>query len=145
MEIQPIGIFLDPRLRPPYFKGNNVIDVHNQHRQGILALEKMEHARLLVPAVHHAHGYVHRRRHDDVQEILAATGGVEDDDIDIRSHTGQAALGQQIGWWDSVASNATLAVMAPPPPRMSSNSGVCRGHRPRQSAFRHMLRVRCAL
>ena len=29
-----------PQVETMYFKGNNVIDVHNQHRQGILALEK---------------------------------------------------------------------------------------------------------
>ena len=57
----------------------------------------MENDKLLVPAIHHARWHVHHRRHDDVQALKEATDRVGDDDIIIRSHTGQAALGQQVG------------------------------------------------
>ena len=57
----------------------------------------MEIDQLLVPAVHHARGHVHHRRHDDVQALQEATERAGDDDIIIRSHNGQAALGQQMG------------------------------------------------
>ena len=59
----------------------------------------MENDKLLVPDVHHARGHVHHRRHDDAQAqaLQQATERTEDDDTIIRSHTGQAALGQQVG------------------------------------------------
>ena len=115
------------RVASLYFEGNNVIDVHNQNRQGTLALEKKWHTqdcwfRLFTTLVGMCTidalkmlDYIKppRRGDEDRRKVL----------------TFAALLAKQLldNKWDCEsedASNATPRQMLPPPPRLSWNEEV---------------------
>ena len=114
-----------PEVASLYFKGNNVIDVHNQNRQGTLALEKKWNTqdcwfRLFTTLVGMCTidalkmlDYIKppRRGDEDRRKVL----------------TFAAILAKQLldNSWDCEsenASNATPTQMPPPPPRLSGNA-----------------------
>ena len=137
------------RVASLYFEGNNVIDVHNQNRQGTLALEKKWHTqdcwfRLFTTLVGMCTidalkmlDYIKppRRGYEDRRKVL----------------TFAALLAKQLldNKWDCEsedASNATPRQMLPPPPRLSGNEEVW--PRPQSAPARshtHIGGTRCAL
>ena len=119
-----------PQVATLYFKGNNVIDVHNQHRQGTLALEKKWSThdcwfRLFTTLVGICTvDAMMMHRHFKKQRP---------DDSETKTLTFAALLAKKLvdNKWDDgereTALNATPAVMPPPPPRMSGNAEVWQG------------------
>ena len=117
-----------PEVASLYFKGNNVIDVHNQNRQGTLALEKKWNTKncwfrlfttlvgmCTIDALKMLNYFKppHRKGDEDRRKVL----------------TFAALLAKQLldNKWDCEsedASNATPRQMLPPPPRLSWNEEV---------------------
>ena len=119
-----------PEVASLYFKGNNVIDVHNQNRQGTLALEKKWNTqdcwfRIFTTLVGMCTidalkmlDYIKppRRGDEDRRKVL----------------TFAAILAKQLldNTWDCEsenASNATPTQMPPPPPRLSGSAEMWQG------------------
>ena len=138
-----------PQVASLYFKGNNVIDVHNQHRQGTLALEKKWSTqdcwfRLFTTLVGmctvdammmHKHKRFNKRPN-------------EPNEPETKTLTFAAVLAKQLvdNNWDDGEHEATPAVMPPPPPRMSGNSEVWHGAKTAQDSFQTNVGVvACAL
>ena len=138
-----------PQVATLYLKGNNVIDVHNQHRQGTLALEK------------------NWSTHDCWSRLFTMLVGIctvdammmhkhftkqRSDDSETKTLTFAAVLAKKLvdNKWDDgereTALNATPAVMAPPLPRMSGNSEVWQGAQTAPARLRtHAGSAGCAL
>jgi len=114
-----------PRVASLYFEGNNVIDVHNQHRQGTLALEKKWHTqdcwfRLFTTLVGMC-------TIDALMMFKCCKPRIEEGRT--RTLTFAAVLAKQLldNRWECEsegASNATPSQMPPPPPRLSGNAEV---------------------
>jgi len=106
------------RVASLYFKGNNVIDVHNQNRQGTLALEKKWNTQdcwfrlfTTLPAGYQMHvfgatctlarGHVHNRCLEDARLRQAAPPRRrgQEESTHLRRAIGKAAPGQPMGGW----------------------------------------------
>ena len=138
-----------PEVASLYFEGNNVIDVHNQNRQGTLALEKKWQTqdcwfRLFTTLV----GMCTVDALQMLDYIKPARRG-DEDRREVLTFAALLAMQLLENEWDGFsenASNATPTQMLPPPPRLSANAETLQ--RPQSAPARaqmHAGDVQCTL